>query len=134
MSRMPLAALALGLALPLLPATIPQAEAQPNTCSNRVFVDSVYQIGLGGNRYAYKLQVRNGTPSPISVQINIGTMYPNITPISPQITGINLPANGSQTVDWASGTNNDVSSRTISVVYDAPAVGGSPTISVTNCR
>ncbi|MDP3416964.1 hypothetical protein [Falsiroseomonas sp.] len=134
MTRMTLTALALGLALPLLPATIPQAEAQTNTCRNRVFIDSVYQTGLGGNRYEYFLQVRNGTPIPVSLQINIGTMFPTVSVFSPQLSGINLPAHGSQTIRWANGTHNNISLGTVSVVYDAPATGGSPTIAVNNCR
>jgi hypothetical protein len=134
MSRMTLTALALGLALPLLPATIPQAEAQTNTCRNRVFVDSIYQTGLGGNRYEYFLQVRNGTANPVTLQINIGTQYPNVSVFSPQLSGIALSAHGNQTIRWANGTNDNISSGTVAVVYDGPATGGTPTIAINNCR
>ncbi|MDO9500090.1 hypothetical protein [Falsiroseomonas sp.] len=134
MSRMTLTALALGLALPLLPATIPQAEAQgQTTCRGSIFVDSVYQTGLGGNRYEYFVQVRNGTPQTMGLQLNFAGFGDGVTLFSPQLTGITLPAHGSQTIRFGNGTNGNIHMGNVTIAYDTPATGGRATVSVTNC-
>lgn len=136
MTRMTLTALALGLALPLLPATIPQAEAQGAAqvvCRGSIFVDSVYQTGLGGNRYEYFVQVRNGTPMARGLQLNFGGFGDAVTLFSPQLTGISLPAFGSQTIRFGNGTNGNINMGTVSVVYDGPATGGRATVAANNC-
>ncbi|NKE43658.1 hypothetical protein HB662_02645 [Roseomonas frigidaquae] len=134
MSRMTLTALALGLALPLMPAAIPQAEAQGNVCRNRVFVDSVYQNGLGGNRYEYMVQVRNGTSAPVTLQLNFAGFGSTVTLFSPQLTGITLPAHGNQTIRFGNGTNGNINMGNVTVVYDGPATAARASVAATNCR
>lgn len=134
MTRMTLAALALGMALPLLPAAIPQAEAQIQTaCRGSIFVDSVYQTGLGGNRYEYFVQVRNGMQQAMGLQLNFGGFGDGVTLFSPQLTGITLPAHGSQTIRFGNGTNGNIHMGNVTIAYDAPASGGRATVSATNC-
>ncbi len=134
MSRLTFTALALGLALPLLPAAIPQAEAQSATCRNRVFVDSVYQNGLGGDRFEYMVQLRNGTANPVTLQLNFGGFGSTVTLFSPQLVGITLPAHGSQTIRFGNGTNGNINMGNVSVVYDGPATAGRAAVAVSNCR
>ncbi len=131
MTRMTLTALALGLAL--LPAAIPQAEAQANTCRGSIFVDSVYQTGLGGNRFEYFVQVRNGTPTATTLQLNFGGFGDAVTLFSPQLVGITLPPHGSQTIRFGNGTNGNIHMGNVTIAYDAPATGGRATVSASNC-
>jgi hypothetical protein len=127
-------ALSLALAAPLLSVTAPLAEAQTPTCRGRVFVDSVYQTGLGGNRYEYFVQLRNGTGSAVTAQLNFGGFGQTVTLFSPQLPGIALGPNASQTIRFGNGTNGNINAGTVTVAYDAPAGAGRPTVSVTNCR
>lgn len=126
-------ALVAGLAFAPLLAVAP-AEAQTATCRGRVFIDSVYQTGLGGNRYEYFVQIRNGTPAALTAQLNFAGFGPTVTLFSPQLSGIALGPNASQTIRFANGTNGNINMGTVGVTYDAPAGSGRPTVAVTNCR
>lgn len=123
---------ALGLALPLLPAAIPHAETQTTTCRNRVFIDSVYQNGLGGNRYEYLVQVRNGAGAPVSLQLNFAGFGNTVTLFSPQLSGISLMRYSRQTIRFGNGTKGNMGN--VSVVHDGPAMAGRASVAVTNCR
>jgi hypothetical protein len=127
--------LLLGLAAaPLLALAPAPAEAQATTCRGRAFIDSVYQTGLGGNRYEYYVQLRNGTSSQMTAQLNFGSFGPTVTLFSPQLPSITLAPNSTQTIRFGNGTNGNINAGTVAIVYDAPATGGRPTVSATNCR
>lgn len=134
MTRFTTAALALGLALPLLPIATPQAEAQGNLCRNRVFIDTVYQDSLGGNRYEYFVQVRNGTNAPIRTNLNFAGFGPTVTLFSASLPDINLAAHTNRTIRFGNGTNGNINSGTVALSYDTPAGGGRPTVTAVNCR
>jgi hypothetical protein len=126
-------ALVAGLGCVPLLAVAP-AEAQSPACRGRVFIDSVYQTGLGGGRYEYFVQIRNGTPALLTAQLNFAGFGPAVTLFSPQLSGIALGANASQTIKFGNGTNGNINMGTVTVTYDAPAGSDRPTVAVTNCR
>ncbi|MGG5888424.1 hypothetical protein ACLF3G_14920 [Falsiroseomonas sp. HC035] len=124
-----------GLAFaPLLGLAPAPAEAQTAGCRGRAFVDSVYQTGLGGNRYEYYVQVRNGTSAPLTVQLNFGGFGSNVSVFSAQLPGIALASNASQTIKFGNGTDGNINMGTVTVTYDMPPGNGRPAVSVTACR
>lgn len=133
MTRLAKIALVFGLALPLLPVATPQAEAQSATCRGRVFIDTVYQTGLGGNRYEYFVQLRNGTASAVTAQLNLGGFGPTVTLFSPQLAGIQLAPHASQTIRFGNGTNGQINNSTVTRTYDTMP-SGTATVAANNCR
>ncbi|MBU8541093.1 hypothetical protein [Falsiroseomonas tokyonensis] len=128
----PSLAIALAAAFALLPATAPQAQGA--ACRGRVHVDSVYQNGTGGNRYDYMVQIRNSTGGPLTLQLAFAGFGTNVTLFSPQLAGISLQPNASQTIRFGNGTNGNINLGSVAVVYDTAAAAGRATVAVTNCQ
>ena len=118
-----------GLVLALGTANVAQAA----NCNGKLFIDSVYQNGLGSNKYEYMLQLRNGTAKPQSWTIQFGGFPPTVSIFSPQLSGGPQAANTTQTIRWGDGTWGNLNTSTVTVVYDRLGSGGKPWVSLMNC-
>ncbi len=116
----------------LLPAA---AMAQtPNQCQGRVFIDTVYQTGTGGNNFEYFVHIRNATRQAMTVDITLSGFPANVTLFSPSLPGIPLGPHATRSnLKFGRGTNGQISLGTVARVYDAPA-GAGATVRLTNCR
>lgn len=58
-----------------------------NLCKNKVFLDSIYQVGTGGQNYEYYIQVRNGTDKPLKSAVVTFAGFDNktVTLFSPRL-------------------------------------------------
>lgn len=127
-----LAAAALLGAATMMPAG---AEAQgSNLCQGRVFVDAVYQNGLGGNRYEYFFHLRNQTGQRVRADVSFHNFPHDVTLFSPTLPNIEMgPWATVAATRFGNGTNGNIGNQTVRVVYDAAASHGA-TVRVTNCR
>jgi len=108
-------------------------SAQAAACKGNAFIDSIYQNGMGGNRYEYFAQVRNQTNKPIRMDLVFASMPKTVTLFSPSLPGITLQPYASQTIRFGNGTNGNISTGTVTVAYDnAPA--GRPSATLRNCQ
>ena len=124
----------LAVAVTLIALSLPgAAAAQAAICQGRVFVDSVYQTGLGGARFEYFFLLRNQTNSRITVNVRLQDFPSNVTLFSPTLPDIPLGPYAILNLRFGQGTNPNISAGTVRVVHDAMAAGG-PTIRMTNCR
>ena len=118
--------------LPLGLACITANAQATTTCKDRVFIDSVYQNGMGGNNYEYFVQIRNQTSTPLKWTLNFQHMPKTISLFSPQLTGGTLQAHASKTIRFGKGTNGNVNAGTVKVLYDTPS-GTTPSVMLSKC-
>jgi carbohydrate-binding DOMON domain-containing protein len=111
------------------------ASAQGTTCQGRVFIDSVYQTGVGGDRFEYFFILRNQTNQRITADVALQNFPSNVTLFSPNLPNIAMGPNAtvSPNTRFGNGTNSNISMQTVARAYDNGAATG-PTIRVTNCR
>ncbi|MBY0336695.1 MAG: hypothetical protein K2X11_08780 [Acetobacteraceae bacterium] len=111
------------------------AQAQGTTCQGRVFVDSVYQTGVGGDRFEYFFVLRNQTNQRVTADLAFSGFPSNVTLFSPSLPNVAMGPNAtvSPNTRFGNGTNNNISAQTVRVVYDAAPPAGAA-IRVTNCR
>lgn len=119
----------------LVGAAAGPAQAQsPNTCNNRVVIDTIYQTGTGGNNFEYFLHLRNATRGRVTVDVTFTGFPGNVTLFSPSLPGIPIGANATiSSLRFGRGTNGQIGTVTVARVYDA-AAGAGPTVRLTNCR
>ena len=107
------------------------ASAQ-TLCKGRGFIDSVYQTGLGGNNYEYFVQIRNQTGQPLKWELTFANFPREITLFSPRLTGGTLGAYASETIKFGKGTNGNINTGTVAVLYDV-ASGTRPYVLMSKC-
>lgn len=119
------------------------AQAQTSTtCKNKVYVDSVYQVGTGGQNYEYYFQLRNGTDKPLnSVTITLAGFDKTVTLFSSHLVVAKQggPVLGpwmshDPAIKFGNGSNRNISVGTVRVMYDDPAPAGKASLRVTQCR
>jgi len=123
------AASVLGVAAATMSATPAQAAT---ACQGRLFIDSVYQVGLGGTDYEYMIIIRNQTSQTAPWRLNFANFPKNVTLFSPQLIG-SLPAFGNTTIRFGKGTNGNISMSTVTIGYDRKPSGAKPSAYMTNC-
>jgi hypothetical protein len=124
------AALAAGLSAPG-PAA---ANAPSNACQGRVFVDTVYQNGMGGNQFEYYFHLRNGTGQRLQADVAFSGFPHDVRLDAAERTGLRMDAYATLSrLKFGSGTNGNIGMQTVRVAYDGAASHG-PTIRVRNCR
>ncbi|MBY0336696.1 MAG: hypothetical protein K2X11_08785 [Acetobacteraceae bacterium] len=122
------AALAAGFATP------GTASASANACNGRVFVDTVYQNGMGGNQFDYYFHLRNGTGQRLQADVTFSGFPHNARLDAAERRALRMdPYATLSRLKFGSGTNGNIGSQTVRVVYDGQASHG-PTIRVRNCR
>lgn len=110
------------------------ASAQGTACQGRVFVDAVYQNGVGGNRFEYFFHLRNQTGQRVRADVSFHNFPHDVTLFSPSLPNIEMgPWATVAATRFGNGTNGNIGNQTVRVVYDA-AAGTGPTVRVTNCR
>ena len=121
------------LALAALPLGIASAQTA-TTCNGRVFIDTIYQTGTGGNNFEYFIHLRNATRTRLTVDVTF-TGFPNtVTLFSPSLPGIPIGANATiSSLRFGRGTYNQVNISTVQRAYDVAAPAG-PVVRLTNCR
>ena len=107
--------------------------ASAQVCQGKVFIDSVYQTGLGGNSFEYHIQVRNGNPEPVKATLNFRNFPKDVTLFSPELPKIELGAYGSQTIKFGKGNNGNISMNTVKIGYDAPPSGAGASATLSRC-
>lgn len=116
-------------------AAAPAQAQNASTCQGRVVIDTIYQIGTGGNNYEYYLYLRNATRMVITVDVTFtGFQGRDVTLFSPSWPAIPIGANATASnLRFGRGTNGQINTGTVARVYDA-APGSGPTVRLTNCR
>lgn len=119
----------------LVGAAAAPAQAQnANACQNRVFIDTIYQSGTGGNNFEYFLHLRNATRARLTVDVTFTGFPGNVTLFSPSLPGIPIGPNATiSSLRFGRGSNGMISTGTVARTYDA-AAGAGPTVRLTNCR
>jgi hypothetical protein len=113
---------------------VAQAQAADH-CKGRVFVDTVYQTGTGGQNYEYYVTIRNGTSAPLKWQLSFSGMPGNVSLFSPVLPGGSLAAGRNETIKFGKGTTGNINLGTVKVQYDSAAPkAGMALVSLTNCR
>ena len=122
-------------ALILALAAAGPAQAQMmTTCQGRVFIDTVYQTGLGGGQFEYFINIRNATRGRLTFDVTLTGFPATVTLFSPSMPGIPVGANATISgMRIGRGTNAQIGVGTVARVYDA-APGSGPTVRLTNCR
>lgn len=108
------------------------ASAQAPLCKNRGFIDSVYQVGLGGSDYEYYIQIRNQTSQPMRWELSFANFPKDVTLFSPRLTGGTLQPFASEQIKFGRGNNGNISSNTVERQYDT-ASGTKPYALMSRC-
>lgn len=111
------------------------AQAQMTTmCQGRVFIDAIYQTGLGGGQFEYVIQVRNASRARLTFDVTLTGFPGTVTLFTTSLPGISVGANATISgLRIGRGTNAQIGVGTVARVYDV-APGSGPTVRLTNCR
>ena len=112
-------------------AVASSAHAQAGPCKGKVFIDSVYQVGLGGNSYEYYIQLRNATDKKASAKIEFHTFGSSVSLFTSSMIVPTGP-HASQKIKFGKGTNGNINAGTVKVLYDSPGMS-QPSITVNAC-
>ncbi len=109
------------------------AQANTPVCKGRGFIDSVYQNGLGGTDFEYMVIVRNQTSSSMKFNVSFSGFPESVMLFSPRLPGVNLAPHASQTIRFGRGTNGNINTGTVAVLYDREVAVGRPAVVMTQC-
>ncbi|WP_431303903.1 hypothetical protein [Sediminicoccus sp. BL-A-41-H5] len=112
-----------------------RAEAQGAACNGRVAIESVYQTGVGGERFEYFFVLRHTTTQRVTADVTFSGFPSNVTLFPPMLPNIPMSPNAtvSPNTRFGDGTNNIISGHMVRIVHDSPPPAG-PAVRVTNCR
>lgn len=109
------------------------AQASTPVCKGRGFIDSVYQNGLGGTDFEYMVIVRNQTSSSMKFNVSFSGFPDSVSLFSPSLPGVTLAPHASQTIRFGRGTNGNISTGTVAVLYDREVAVGRPAVVMAHC-
>ena len=111
----------------------PAAAQSMGQCAGRVFIDAIYQNGLGGNEFAYFYQIRNGGPTEAVAVVEFGGFGNDIRLNATRIEVRLAPFSTLAHQNFGRGINGNVTQQTVGTLYDGAPAGGAH-IRVSNCR